>query len=471
MRYKLKHGAFLALFFLFVILSVYFLLPDGDIDHEQGDVSAELTQVETTEGNITRISYVNEAGEIRDAIDKHYATLVRVRDSEGQLLKEYYLDAEEEPAECNGYFGISYEHGAGENLIITYLDAEGKPTRSNSGYAVTVRSLNAKGQIVDDMYYDADRNPVMCTGGYYGVHREYDTKGHNSKIVYLNVDRSPMCGLGGYAEEKRQFDEEGRVIQKFFFDEEENPVCLQMGQAGEAYTYDEYNRIEQTIYLDKEGNPTAVTDGYTILRRTYYRDGTEKTNQYFDASGNPVSLTKGKYGIERIGNISLYLNRNGRVKLSIDNLLNGYPFMVVVVGILLCLLFCVLPPKLQKYVLLLYLIFIFYETLMFRETGDTRANLILFSYASAFLSNWKIRADAINNVWLFVPFGTGMYAVTRKKKVWVTALILSAAIELIQYFTGLGIAELDDLFGNTLGGAIGVGVGIAVFRIKTKIRR
>lgn len=45
---------------------------------------------------------------------------------------------------------------------------------------------------------------------------------------------------------------------------------------------------------------------------------------------------------------------------------------------------------------------------------------------------------------------------------WLAALRLSLAIELIQYFTGLGIAELDDLFGNTVGGVIGVGVGVGV---------
>lgn len=40
--------------------------------------------------------------------------------------------------------------------------------------------------------------------------------------------------------------------------------------------------------------------------------------------------------------------------------------------------------------------------------------------------------------------------------------ILSVVIELIQYFTGWGIAELDDLFGNTLGGVIGVWGGVAM---------
>ena len=108
------------------------------------------------------------------------------------------------------------------------------------------------------------------------------------------------------------------------------------------------------------------------------------------------------------------------------------------------------------------MIFIFYETLMFRETGDMRTNLVLFSYAPTFFTNWRIRVDAINNVWLFVPFGTGLYAILRKKRVWIFALLLSIMIEATQYFTGLGIAELDDLFGNTLGGVIGIYVGIGV---------
>lgn len=39
-------------------------------------------------------------------------------------------------------------------------------------------------------------------------------------------------------------------------------------------------------------------------------------------------------------------------------------------------------------------------------------------------------------------------------------------IEATQYFTGLGIAEFDDLFGNTLGGVIGIYVGIGMLYTK-----
>lgn len=406
--------------------------------------------------------HVNEFGQLTYAIDKHYATLVQKKDAEGRLLEEHYLDEDGEPTDCWGYFGIAYEHREKED-VLTYLDAEGNTLVTQSGYAVIVRSLDSLGQALDDMYYDDNMNPVMCTGGYYGVHRERDERGFIKKMIYLDVDKSPICIISGFAQEERSFDNEGRVIRKFYFDVDGNPVCLQSGQSGEAYTYDEYDRVNQVTYLDKDGKSIPTTSGYTIMKRTYYRDGAEKTNMYFDASGNPLSLTKGQYGIKYVENIVLYLNRNGQIKISIDNLLNGFPFMVVVVGILVCIVLCLFPRSLEKAVLLVYMIFIFYETLMFRETGDIRANLVLFSYADTFMTNWRTRVEVINNIWLFVPFGAGLYAIYRKKRVWIAAFILSLAIELIQYFTGLGIAELDDIFGNTLGGIIGVGFGSVIF--------
>lgn len=467
---EMKYRTLWMILFLFIIFSVSFLLPEKRTDHDRGTTSSELTKIEKTERNITRISYVDTSGKITYAIDKHYAILVQTKDEEGRVLEEHYLNENEEPTECWGYFGISYEHREGED-IITYLDEEGNPVKTQTGYAIIVRSLDELGQALDDRYYDENWNPVMCTGGYYGMHREHDEKGRTTEIVYLDIDGAPACIMSGFAKEKRVFDEEDRMVRKFYFDADDNPVCLSLGQAGEAYSYDEYDRINQVTYLDSDGNPIITTAGYTIMKREYYRDGTEKSNRYFDASGNPVSLKKGKYGIQYVGDISLYLNRNGKIKWCVDNLLTGYPFMVVAAGVLLCILLCLLPRKLQKVILLAYIIFIFYETLMFRETGDNRANLVLFSYADTFLTDWKIRVDVVNNVWLFIPFGTGLYAIFRKKRVWIAALALSVTIELIQYFTGWGIAELDDLFGNTLGGVIGVWGGVAMGYVQGKWRR
>ena len=45
-------------------------------------------------------------------------------------------------------------------------------------------------------------------------------------------------------------------------------------------------------------------------------------------------------------------------------------------------------------------------------------------------------------------------------------LLLSIAIETTQYITGLGIAEFDDVFGNTLGGWIGIVIAYMVMKWK-----
>ena len=318
-------------------------------------------------------------------------------------------------------------------------------------------------QAMDDMYYDDTMKPVKCVDGYYGFRREYDQDGHVEGIIYLDSNGIPTYNSSGYVEEKYCLDKEGRVGKKFYFDASGKAIQLQLGQSGEAYSYDEDNRITQITYLDSSGNPITTTAGYSILRKNYYRDGTENTTMYYNTDGKQISFSKHQYGIKRVGNTSLYLNKNGGIKICLDNILNGYPFMVVIIGILLCMALCLVPQKWKGIILLTYVVFIFYETLMFREIGDIRANLVLFSYADIFLTNWKVRVEVINNIWLFVPFGAGLYAIYRKKRVWITAFILSVLIEVIQYFTGLGIAELDDIFGNTLGGIIGVGFGSVIF--------
>ena len=115
--------------------------------------------------------------------------------------------------------------------------------------------------------------------------------------------------------------------------------------------------------------------GYTILKRTYHRDGTADTDMYFDANGNPKALSKGQYGIKRSGKVNLLLNRNGNIMLCVDNLLNGFPCMVVVIGCVVCLLMIVLPKSLSVVLTIVYVAFILYETLMFRESGGCKNEL------------------------------------------------------------------------------------------------
>lgn len=102
-----------------------------------------------------------------------------------------------------------------------------------------------------------------------------------------------------------------------------------------------------------------------------------------------------------------------------------------------------------------YVVFILYETLMFRETGATRTNLVLLSYVGIFLKEQAVRIGVINNIWLLVKLGIGVYRIFQKKWALLIPLIFSILLETTQYITGLGIAESADVSGNMMGGWIG----------------
>jgi glycopeptide antibiotics resistance protein len=452
---NLKQKSVHALLLAFILASILFLLPDAAVDHEFGFTSSELEVKETVEKNATTTSYVNSEGTVTDAIDMGYATVQRTRDSAGQVIEEFYLDAAGNPVERYGdYCGIAYEYNDGDT-VIRYLGADKKPMMLSSGYSAIVRTL-VEGKATDDFYYDLNMQPVQCTGGYYGLHREYDEQGLNCAITYLDENRQPVICTSGYAVKTYLRDSEGTVIGERYFDTEGKPVKSSLGQYGELYQRDEQGRISQITYLGADGNPTPTNAGYTVMKRTYHRDGTADTDMYFDADGNPMVLSKGQYGIKRSGKVNLLLDKNGYVMLCVDNILNGFPFMVVISGCVICLLILLLPKKMSVFLTAAYVVFILYETLMFRETGDARTNFVLFSYADRFLTEQAVRVGVINNIWIFAPLGAGLYRIIQKKWVLLVPFLMSVAIETTQYITGLGIAEFDDVFGNTMGGWIGV---------------
>ena len=455
MSANLKRGYGILLTASVVLLSILALLPDADVDHDAGYTSSELSVRETVDGSVTSTNYVNPDGVITDAIDMGYATVCRMRDDSGRVVEERYLDANGDPvARYDDYYGLSYEYDE-TSTVITYLDAEGNPIILSDGYSIIVRT-QVGGRASDDFYYDLNRQQVQCSGGYYGTHREFNTEGQNTSLTFLDKDGHAASTSSGYAIKTYQRDGNETVVGEQYFDTDGNPARSLLGQYGELYQHNEQGYIGQITYLGADGKPTPTNAGYTILKRTYHRDGTADTDMYFDANGNPKALSKGQYGIKRSGKVNLLLDKNGNIMLCVDNLLNGFPCMVVVFGCIVCLLILILPRRLSIFLTISYVVFILYETLMFRESGDARTNFVLFSYAGKFLKEQSVRVGVINNIWLFIPLGTELYRWFQKRWVLLIPFVMSVAIETTQYITGLGIAEFDDVFGNTMGGWIGV---------------
>lgn len=448
---------FLAFFTFISIISIW---PDSGKDHDAGLTSAELELEEKTEKDstidisITTYTFVNASEETTFAIDRGYAVREAVRNAEGKTIEERYFDADGNPVELyDSYYGIKYEYRDHE-VIIRYMDSQGNEMPLAT-YSIIVRTLDDDGRAVDDYYYDLDMQPIKYAG-YYGMHRDYDNNGWNNRVTYLDENGQPVLCSSGYAIKEYKRDADGTITGEFYFDAQKNPTKSSLGEYGQLYERDENGRISQITYLGSDGNAATNSAGYAILKRTYHRDGTWNTDMYFDKVGNPVALSKWQYGIKNSGKIILLLDKNGHVMLCVDNILNGFPFMVVVFGCMICLFMLVLPKKLSFLLTCFYTVFILYETLMFREIGDAMTNLVLFSYAGRFFKEQSVRVGVINNIWLFVPLGTGLYRIFQKKWVLLIPFVFSVLIETTQYITGLGIAEFDDVFGNTLGGWIGV---------------
>ncbi len=363
---------------------------------------------------------------------------------------------------------LSIRETVDENVTSTsYVNPDGVITDAiDMGYATVCRMQDDDDRVVEERYLDANGYPVARYENFHGLSYEYDET--STMITYLDVEGNPIIRSDGYSTIVRtQVD--GRAYDDFFYDLNGQQVQCSGGYYGLRRGYNAEGQNISLAFLDKDGHAVRTSSGYAI--KTYQRDmnGNVVGKQYFDTDGNPKALSKGQYGIKRSGKVNLLLERNGNIMLCVDNLLNGFPCMVVVLGCVVCLLMIVLPKSLSVVLTTVYIAFILYETLMFRESGDARMNFVLFSYAGKFLKEQSVRVGVINNIWLLIPLGTGLYRWFQKKWVLLIPFVMSVAIETTQYITGLGIAEFDDVFGNTMGGWIGILVAYIIMMWRSEM--
>lgn len=117
--------------------------------------------------------------------------------------------------------------------------------------------------------------------------------------------------------------------------------------------------------------------------------------------------------------------------------------------------------------LTVYLLFVLYITLLSRSSSLFRScRLELFwSYQVWLQGNAALGREILLNIILFVPLGFLLMNVLHSRKKQragflsvAICLLVTVAIEAVQYFRGLGLCETDDVFNNVLGAVIGVGI-------------
>lgn len=405
--------------------------------------SSELKQV--TEGDVT--SFVDDNGKIRLAADKGYASVVK-KYEDGKLVLEQNLDEQGEPVILPaGYAQIKRVYDdRGKNTEIIYLDENDRPVVMNNGYDTIRRTYDKKGRADTDTYW-ADNAQTKRTQGYWQYKRVYNDEGRICELRYLDQAGNLIRNTSGYAVVHRSYDGEATI--DMYFDENLNPATSDLGQYGKRT--ETLDNVQITTYLDEKGEAYNTNRGYAIVKK----EGAK--TQYYDADEKPVTIGRNQYGLEKVNGQSVYLNENGEQMIRLDNVLNTRPYLVLLFGILLTVVTMAVKGKWKAVFLFIYILFILYMTMAYRETGDSHGVFELFRSYKAFFSSAMTRQNILNNIWLFVPFGTILGRFERKG-LWIWAVVLSAAIELIQLGTGIGLFEFDDILSNSIGAVIGYGL-------------
>ena len=109
-------------------------------------------------------------------------------------------------------------------------------------------------------------------------------------------------------------------------------------------------------------------------------------------------------------------------------------------------------------------------TLFTRNPKATRSIDLRFmwSYRDLIAGKSTAKDDVLQNlknILFFVPFGL-LHPVKKHIVVFITALLFSVLIEVMQYIFALGLCELDDVICNTLGAMIGFWIWVGLMRVK-----
>lgn len=429
--------------FILVFLSLYSSAPSVSF--------SELKQV--TEGDVT--SFVDDNGKIRLAADKGYASVIK-KYEDGKLVLEQYLDEKGEPVILPaGYAQIKRVYDdRGKNTEIIYLDENDRPVVMNNGYDTIRRTYDKKGRPDTDTYW-ADNAQTKRTQGYWQYKRVYNDEGRICELRYLDQAGNLIRNTSGYAVVHRSYDGEATI--DIYFDENLNPVTSDLGQYGKRT--ETLNNVQITTYLDENGEAYNTNRGYAIVKK----EGAK--TQYFDADEKPVTIGRNQFGVEQVNGQSVYLNENGEQMIRLDNVLNTRPYLVLLFGILLTVVTMAVKGKWKAVFLFFYILFILYMTMAYRETGDSHGEFELLRSYKAFFSSAMTRQNILNNIWLFVPFGAILGRFERKG-LWIWAVALSAAIELVQLGTGIGLFEFDDILSNSIGAVIGYGLARSFRRFR-----
>ena len=450
----------IVLLFAFLFVSCWFMIPHNSEERPM-ICSSELAVRVRIDGDETIEEYVDNGGQIVFAADIGYAIKVNRKTENGII--ETHFDAEKKAItfKNRNYYAILREYDdSGNNVRMTYLDSNSIPVNNAYGYATIIRQFSEDGLVKKERFLDENGNPISSGVFGFAKFNEYDEYGRLVRQTYLNDINEPIITELGYASVSYTYyesdgSEYGNIDTEFYYDNEGHPICLPDGQYGVHKEYDECGRTSVMTYLDRNGEPSIINKGYATIRFTYKNDNTVLSEMYYDENGAPVRLAGGQYGIKYDQGNVIFLDAEGNKQFNIMRSLLNKQYVVVLVAISLVFVSRRVSKQVAKVTLIAYCGFVVFATLMYRETGTSRMNLeVLWAY-KRFFSSREARVDVLNNIWFFIPIGALLFKLHPKNVILIIPLVFSLAIEVVQFFTGTGLCEADDLISNSLGSCLG----------------
>lgn len=275
---------------------------------------------------------------------------------------------------------------------------------------------------------------------------------------YYDEDGRLFAPVGTYTSIEKYLDEKGLVIEERYYLYDE-PVAIAYGEYGKKYLYDDKMQQYMITYLDANGNPMLAITGYSTIKRTFYPDGRVLDEMFYDLDDKLVKIGDGQCGVRHIGNKLFKLNENGVIIWDLQTITTLFPWIAVIAGTFLSILIISLPDK--KIVFAFYLIIILLLTVFRKQVYNDKGSFLFWSY-KLFFTDYNLRVEILNNIWLFVPFGVGIRSIFHKRQYLIIPFLFSVCIEIAQRCFHLGLFELDDIISNTLGGCIGYMMAINI---------
>lgn len=464
----------------FIILSFVYIdyTPDATPMYR----SNQLKQNISHKKNVKQIDYVDDAGIIRFASDVGYATKIVTKEEDCEI-EEYYDESGLRVCRYSGYYGIKRTYDKKGNIKrVIYLDEKKNPISITLGYAMEEYEYDDKGKNIVTKYLNVTGDPIETNLYGYGVTYEYDDEGNLKRKTYVDNKGIPMITGQGYASLTKSYSlpetgDEYEIEEEYYYDEQGNPVSLSLGQNGIRKLYDDNGQTMEITYLNANGEPIVTNKGYTKIIRLLYANGNIAREQYYDINDAPYQMPEGQYGYINMGGKRVYLDINGNEKYNVKNSLHNQSKLAVIAALIVVLASEIVSKKWNCLLLFIYICIIAYLTLLFRENGNSGILLEpLWSYRKA-LYDSVTRSEILKNIWLFVPLGAILFRLFPTKKIVLIVVALSAIIEMIQFITGIGLCELDDVISNGLGGVAGycmsenVSYVISTIHLKTKSQR